>query len=602
MRIYCFGGDAVPDATFERVKHTLKPHYLVNGYGPTETVVTPLLWKIAVDGHCEAMYAPIGRRVGTRSLHVLDMDLNPLPVGMVGELYIGGRGVARGYHRHPWQTAERFVADPFSREGGRLYRTGDLVRRREDGVFDYVGRIDHQVKVRGFRIELGEIEARLREQAGVNDALVVVRDGGQGPQLIGYVVAAEDDGLGLRCQAALRESLPDYMVPTQVVVLPRFPLTPNGKLDRKALPDPTFEGREYVAPRTPLEWALAEIWQQVLGVDKVGITDNFFELGGDSLRTLKVISKVRALNEPDFQLKLRDMMAKPTIAGLSGVDEQPLKQSPEPLLLLNQPVDDQPALFCLHAGFGTVFDYEPLARRLEGQRTVYGVQCRMLLDRQWHDTSLQTMAADYVEAIRRKQPQGPYHVLGWSLGGALALMVADLLEQQGQRVAFVGLVDSFVPTQANAVASADEWRADLSEFLGVTLSMDSDVVAEALSVETTGDQDAVARIIRTVIDTEGEQASGYALLGADELAQTFMVSTRLKALSRQVGTLPLPHAELCCWWADGNPTAERATLERQQPRLRKVQTVTASHFDILQQDECLGAVVTALGREVVAQD
>jgi amino acid adenylation domain-containing protein len=602
VRIYCFGGDAVPDATFERVKHTLKPQFLVNGYGPTETVVTPLLWKIAADGHCEAMYAPIGRRVGTRSLHVLDMDLNPLPVGMVGELYIGGRGVARGYHRHPWQTAERFVANPFSNDGGRLYRTGDLVRRREDGVFDYVGRIDHQVKVRGFRIELGEIEARLREQVGVNDALVVVRDSGQGPQLVGYVVAVEDDGLGLRCQAALRESLPDYMVPTQIVVLPRFPLTPNGKLDRKALPDPTFEGRDYVAPRTPLEWALAEIWQQVLGVDKVGITDNFFELGGDSLRTLKVISKVRALNQPDFQLKLRDMMAKPTIAGLSGVDEQPPRQSPEPLLLLNQPVDDQPALFCLHAGFGTVFDYEPLARRLEGLRTVYGVQCRMLLDRQWHDTSLQQMAADYVEAIRRKQAQGPYHLLGWSLGGALAMMVGELLEQQGQRVAFVGLVDSFVPTQANAAASVDEWRADLREFLGATLSMDSDVVAQALSVETSGDQHAIARIIRTVIDTEGEQASGYALLGADELAQTFMVSTRLKALSRQVETLPLPHAELCCWWADGNPTAERATLERQQPRLRKVQTVSASHFDILQRDECLSAVVTALGREVVAQD
>ncbi|WPN28492.1 amino acid adenylation domain-containing protein [Pseudomonas sp. P5_109] len=601
VRIYCFGGDAVPDATFERVKHRLKPQYLVNGYGPTETVVTPLLWKIAVDGHCQAMYAPIGQRVGTRSLHVLDMDLNPLPVGMVGELYIGGRGVARGYHRHPWQSAERFVADPFSAEGGRLYRTGDLVRRREDGVFDYVGRIDHQVKVRGFRVELGEIEARLREQAGVNDALVVVRDNGQGPQLVGYVVATQDDGLGPRCQAALRESLPDYMVPTQVVVLPRFPLTPNGKLDRKALPAPAFSGRDYVAPRTPLEWALADIWQQVLGIEKVGITDNFFELGGDSLRTLKVISKVRALNEPGFQLKLRDMMAKPTIAGLSGVDEQPVRQSPQPLLLLNQPVGDQPALFCLHAGFGTVFDYEPLARRLDGERTVYGVQCRMLLDRQWHDTSLAQMAADYVEAIRARQPQGPYHVLGWSLGGALAMLVSDLFEQQGQRVAFVGLVDSFVPTQANAVASADEWRVDLAEFLGAALGMDGEVIARALSSESTGDFDAVARIIRAVIDSQSDQASGYALLGADELAQTFMVSTRLKALSRQVETLPIPQAGLHCWWADGNPTAERATLERQQPRLRKVQTVTAGHFDILQMDECLDAVVTALAREVVAE-
>jgi hypothetical protein len=162
-------------------------------------------------------------------------------------------------------------------------------------------------------------------------------------------------------------------------------------------------------------------------------------------------------------------------------------------------------------------------------------------------------------------------------------------------------VDSFVPTGVNAVASVDEWRTDLREFLGATLSMDSEVIARALSAETGGDQDAVARIIRTVIDSEGEQASGYGLLGAEELAQTFMVSTRLKALSRQVAALPIPHAELCCWWADGNPTAERATLERQQPRLRKVQTVRASHFDILQQDECLSAVVAALGREVVTQ-
>jgi len=455
--------------------------------------------------------------------------------------------------------------------------------------------------VRGFRIELGEIEARLREQAGVNDALVVVRDNGQGPQLVGYVVAAQDDGLGPRCQAALRESLPDYMVPTQVVVLPRFPLTPNGKLDRKALPDPAFTGRDYVAPRTPLEWALADIWQQVLGIEKVGITDNFFELGGDSLRTLKVISKVRALNAPDFQIKLRDMMAKPTIAGLSGVDEQPVRQSPQPLLLLNQLMADQPALFCLHAGFGTVFDYEPLARRLDGERTVYGVQCRMLLDRQWHDTSLSQMAADYVAAIRARQPQGPYHVLGWSLGGALALLVSELFEQQGQRVAFVGLVDSFVPTQANAVASADEWRVDLAEFLGATLGMDGKVIARALNTEAAGDHDAVARIIRAVIDSQSDQANGYALLGADELAQTFMVSTRLKALSRQVDTLPIPQAGLHCWWADGNPTAERATLERQQPRLRQVQTVKAGHFDILQQDECLDAVVALLGREVVPQ-
>ena len=234
-----------------------------------------------------------------------------------------------------------------------------------------------------------------------------------------------------RLLAALRERLPDYMVPAQVVVLAQFPLTPNGKLDRKALPDPDFGAREFVAPRTPLQAALAQVWQQVLGVDQVGITDNFFELGGDSLRTLKVISQVRAMPGLGFELKLRDMMANPTIAGLTAAQGQ----APEPLLLLNQPVTDAAPLFCLHAGFGTVFDYEPLARRLEGQRTVYGVQCRMLLDRQWQDLSLAQMASDYAAAIRVRQPQGPYHLLGWSLGGSLALLVAQVRRAKGRAYA-----------------------------------------------------------------------------------------------------------------------------------------------------------------------
>jgi amino acid adenylation domain-containing protein/non-ribosomal peptide synthase protein (TIGR01720 family) len=316
VRIYCFGGDAVPEQTFEQVKAALQPRYLTNGYGPTETVVTPMLWKVPVTEQCDAAYAPIGRAVGERSLYVLDEDLNPLPSGFAGELYIGGYGVARGYHRRPDLTGERFVPDPFGKPGSRLYRTADLVRLRADGVLDYVGRIDHQVKVRGFRIELGEVEASLRTLDDVSDARVVARDHLSGKQLIGYVVTHNAHLTGDELKADLRLTLPEYMVPAQIVCLDRFPVTPNGKLDRKALPEPEFKTEDYVAPRTEQERHLADIWAQVLQIERVGITDNFFELGGDSILSLQVISRVR--NHPTLRmaLKLRDLMRYQTIAGI----------------------------------------------------------------------------------------------------------------------------------------------------------------------------------------------------------------------------------------------------------------------------------------------
>jgi len=219
-------------------------------------------------------------------LLILDASLEPVPQGVPGELYIGGIGLARGYHQRPGLTAERFVADPFG-TGERLYRTGDLARWRADGAIEYVGRIDHQVKIRGLRIELGEIEARLQGLAAVDEAVVIARDTPQGKQLLGYVVASAD---GDSLRRALLEQLPDYMVPAQIIVLDAMPLLPNGKLERKALPAPEFASspRGYVAPTHELEQQLAEIWQQVLQVERVGITDDFFELGGHSLLLTQV--------------------------------------------------------------------------------------------------------------------------------------------------------------------------------------------------------------------------------------------------------------------------------------------------------------------------
>ncbi|MBG4856127.1 non-ribosomal peptide synthase/polyketide synthase [Pseudomonas aeruginosa] len=587
VRIYCFGGDAVPVAGFELAKRALKPRYIINGYGPTETVVTPLIWKAAMDTECGAAYAPIGSFVGERCGYVLDADLNPLPAGVAGELYLGGVGLARGYLQRPGLSAERFVANPFSRTGERLYRTGDLVRQREDGTFDYLGRIDNQVKVRGFRIELGEIEARLQDAGEVREAVVVARDAASGKQLLGYVVAedgADASGLLERLRERLKRDLPEYMVPAHLALLPAMPLTPNGKIDRKALPDIDVTASEaYVAPRNELELALAGIWQEVLGIARIGVHDNFFELGGDSILSMQVVAKARALKKLGFSLKLRDLIQKPSIAALSGYDDS--AAPPSPILALNAAVDGCPPLFCVHAGFGTVFDYEPLARRLNGRRSVLAIQARSLLDPNWRDVSLQRMAEDYVALIRQRQAEGPYHLLGWSLGGTLGMLMAAELERQGQQVAFLGLLDSYVPgTEAPA---ADDWREDLLDFLSVSAGLETRPPLAAGLEQRDNVSAAIAECL-------GVGQTGKGGLGCDELAQVFLVARQLKQLSGQLDSCSPIQVRPLCWWTRGRGEEVRA-LSRQlggQPLAGRA--AACGHFQIPHAQEVLDSLVEAL--------
>ncbi|NWA41244.1 amino acid adenylation domain-containing protein [Pseudomonas reactans] len=320
VRVYCFGGDAVAQASYDLAWRALKPTYLFNGYGPTETVVTPLLWKARRGDPCGAVYAPIGTLLGNRSGYVLDSQLNLQPIGVAGELYLGGEGVARGYLERPALTAERFVPDPFGKPGSRVYRSGDLTRGRPDGVVDYLGRVDHQVKIRGFRIELGEIEARLREQDNVGETVVVAQDGPTGKQLVAYVVPAEgplanETELRETLRCALKTHLPDYMVPAHFMFLAQMPLTPNGKLDRKGLPQPDTAQSQgvWVEPVTPLQQQVAAIWAQVLGAERIGLNDHFFELGGHSLLAMQVISRVRQLL--GREVALRTLFEAPQLEG-----------------------------------------------------------------------------------------------------------------------------------------------------------------------------------------------------------------------------------------------------------------------------------------------
>ncbi|MCX9140277.1 AMP-binding protein, partial [Pseudomonas sp. DCB_PUT] len=266
----------------------------------------------------ESISVPIGQPIDNLKTHILEGSLQPAVRGSAGELYLGGVGLARGYHQRPSLTAERFVPDPFSDNGGRLYRTGDLARYRADGVIDYAGRIDHQVKIRGLRIELGEIEARLLELPSVQEAVVLAQDGSSGKQLVGYVVPVDNtqDESALRdsLREALKAGLPDYMVPAHLLLLDKLPVTPNGKLDRKALPQPDasqLQG-EYVAPQSELEQQIAAIWADVLKLERVGLSDNFFELGGHSLLATSVI--VRIQEQAGVAAELKELFEYPVLA------------------------------------------------------------------------------------------------------------------------------------------------------------------------------------------------------------------------------------------------------------------------------------------------
>jgi acyl-coenzyme A synthetase/AMP-(fatty) acid ligase/acyl carrier protein len=317
LRQLVFGAEAVGTEGVRRMLREGKPARVLHEYGPTEATVWCTLEEVREVAE-DAPTVSIGRPIPNARAYVLDPAGEPLPVGVPGELCIGGSGVVRGYLGRPGLTAERFVPDPFAAEpGGRMYRTGDRARWKAEGKLEFMGRLDDQVKIRGFRIEPGEVEAALAAYAGVREARVMMREDQPGDKrLVAYVVGSvELDGL----RAHLRRSLPEYMVPRAIVALDRLPLSPNGKVDRKALPVPEYEADadRYVAPRTPAEEALAEIWAEVLGLERVGVEESFFDLGGHSLLAIRVVSRVR--ERFGVELPLRALFEGPTVAELARV-------------------------------------------------------------------------------------------------------------------------------------------------------------------------------------------------------------------------------------------------------------------------------------------
>jgi acyl carrier protein len=318
------GGETFPWSLADQLLEGDSECRLFNHYGPTETTVGSLMFEVerGQPRRQDSKSVPIGRPLANTEVYVLDESMNPVPVGVPGELFIGGAGVSAGYIGRADLTHERFALHAFSRGvRKRLYRTGDVVRYLTDGNIEFLGRRDHQVKLRGFRVELGEVEAALRAHPTIDDAVVVAHEGkADDIKLVAYVVAEGGLPIGVdEVRSFVRETLPEYMVPSDVVSLQFLPLTRNGKVDRSALPAPNQQRaraeRSFVAPRTPLEEAVAELWAQVLKVERVGIEDDFFELGGHSLLVTQVISRIR--NRLDVDLPLRTIFEHPTVAGLA---------------------------------------------------------------------------------------------------------------------------------------------------------------------------------------------------------------------------------------------------------------------------------------------
>ncbi|MDP0483007.1 non-ribosomal peptide synthetase DhbF [Bacillus subtilis] len=445
LRYVIFGGEALELSRLEDWynRHPENRPQLINMYGITETTVH--VSYIELDRSMAALRANslIGCGIPDLGVYVLDERLQPVPPGVAGELYVSGAGLARGYLGRPGLTSERFIADPFGPPGTRMYRTGDMARLRADGSLDYVGRADHQVKIRGFRIELGEIEAALVQHPQLEDAAVIVREDQPGDKrLAAYVIPSEEtfDTAELRKYAA--ERLPDYMVPAAFVTMKELPLTPNGKLDRKALPAPDFAaavtGR---GPRTPQEEILCDLFMEVLHLPRVGIDDRFFDLGGHSLLAVQLMSRIReALG---VELSIGNLFEAPTVAGLAERLEMGSSQSALDVLLPLRPSGDKPPLFCVHPAGGLSWCYAGLMTNIGTDYPIYGLQARGIGQREELPKTLDDMAADYIKQIRTVQPKGPYHLLGWSLGGNVVQAMATQLQNQGEEVSLLVMLDAY---------------------------------------------------------------------------------------------------------------------------------------------------------------
>ncbi|WP_293158417.1 non-ribosomal peptide synthetase [Okeania sp. SIO2C9] len=486
---------------------------LQNQYGPSESHVVS---AYSLQGAAESWPAlpPIGRPIANNQLYIFDRNLKPVPIGVPGELYIGGVGVANGYLNRPDLTAERFIniplGSPLERgrleeislpstlERGRLevpalereklqipllqrgvrgdnislYKTGDLARYLPDGNIEFIGRIDNQVKIRGFRIEIGEIETTISQHPTVKETVVLAREDNPGnKRLVAYIVPETEANQKTvpQLKQYLKEKLAEYMIPSAFVVLSQLPLTPNGKVNRRALPAPDIssfsESNNFVAPRDDIEGQLAEIWSNILNIHPVGIKNNFFELGGHSLLAVNLMAKIQQRFAK--QLPLSTLFTNPTIEDLASLIRGESQVISSSLVPLQSQGNKQP-FFCVHPAGGHVFYYQELSHYLGNNQPFYGLQAQGFNEGEKIFTNVEDMAEFYIKTMQEFQPEGPYQIGGWSFGGVVAFEMAQQLVQQGQEVSLLALLDPWVPILLDPNKKIDNlyMRGVLSRYFG----------------------------------------------------------------------------------------------------------------------------------------
>jgi amino acid adenylation domain-containing protein len=458
------GGDILSLPHVQKVLSTLNCR-LVNGYGPTENTTFTCCHPISADSLVTSV--PIGRPISNTQVYILDSLLQPVPIGIPGELYIGGDGLARGYLKLPELTAEKFIANPFP-GSAKLYKTGDLARYQPNGDIEFLGRIDNQVKIRGFRLEMGEIEAALIQHPGLREVIVIDREDRPGDKrLVAYLVTEQstNPATDQELRAFLRSKLPDYMIPAAFVTVDNLPLTLNGKVDRRALPVPEYQRldatTEPVAPRDDLETQLTVIWQRLLGVQNISIRDNFFELGGHSLIAVRLFAEIEQIWGQN--LPLATLFQQQTIEELADVLRQKEWSAPWSSLVLIQAGGEKPPLFCVHPVGGNILEYYTLANYLGQDCPVYGLQSQGLDGKQQPFRSIEDMAKHYIQEIQTVQPHGPYFLTGYSFGGLVAFEMAQQLRARGEEMGLLALLDSSAPNLPNR-------RPSFTQSLGIHIS------------------------------------------------------------------------------------------------------------------------------------
>ncbi len=473
LRLVIVGGEKAAPAAFQswrKLTHDRTHNRVrwINTYGPTEATVIATAFEPAGDETPAVL--PIGKPIANVQIHILDSLLRPVPIGVRGELHIGGAGVARGYLNRPELTEQKFVPDPFRKEpGARLYKTGDMARYLPTGDIEFLGRTDDQIKIRGFRVELGEIETVLSQHAGVHEPVVVAREDGRGEKvLVAYYLAAHQPApTASVLRSFLKDKLPEYMLPSAFMVLDAMPMTPNGKVDRRALPMPqqadlTPATWQFVVSKDELELQLVKIWESVLGKSPIGVRQNFFDLGGHSLLAVRLMHRLEQIFGK--KMPITTLFMAPTIEQLAELLRRDGWSPSWSSLVPIQPEGTKPPFFCIHGAGGTVIIYRDLAQHLGPDQPVYGLQAQGLDGSQQRLHTVEEMAEHYLRDMRTIQPEGPYFLGGLSFGGTVAFEIARLLRAEGEEVGVLALFDTFAGKhESNRELLVKLWQLPLSE-------------------------------------------------------------------------------------------------------------------------------------------